>query len=68
MSELTDKQIIDSMLESTTVKEWNDKRAEVKEIRSAEWIATYLDASGIINKSNINKKKEQNENQNYLNN
>lgn len=56
MKNLTDKEIIDLILSSNTVEEWNDQRELIKSIRSNEWVAINIDQKGLIHKSKIPKK------------
>jgi len=50
---IIDEQIIEDILSSITVKEWNTKREKVKQIRNQQWISTNLDMSGLIIQSQI---------------
>lgn len=56
----SDQQIIELMLQSKTINEWNENRELIKTIRTSTWIGVHLDASGLINQSNINKKQTTN--------
>jgi hypothetical protein len=45
---VSDNDIRHTMCESKTVHEWNERREDVKEIRSIPWISRNLDQSGLI--------------------
>lgn len=49
--ESTDQELIDFMKESTTVNDWNERRKQLKKLRSQEWISTNLDCTGLIVKT-----------------
>ena len=49
----TDKDIIDFMKESKSVKDWNSRRDQVKSLRDQSWITINLDASKLIVTLNI---------------
>lgn len=54
---MNDKHILNYLKESKTVKEWNERREEVKSkgMRSNEWITKNVDAAGLIRESKIPK-------------
>lgn len=52
---MTDKEIVDLMLSSTTIQEWNSNRESIKKIRDNNWIGINIDAAELINKSNLPK-------------
>ena len=50
---ITDQEILDLMVKSITVQEWNKNREAVKLVRDENWIGRYIDASGLIGKTSI---------------
>lgn len=53
MNIITDKEIINDMINSKTIKEWNSNRDYVKFHRSNEWISVNIDSALLISKSQI---------------
>lgn len=51
--EITDQKIIDLMLTSKNIKEWNENRESAKALRSTEWISQNIDSALLIRKTQI---------------
>lgn len=50
-----DEKLVELMLSSTTVQEWNENRETAKEIRDTQWISKNIDSALLIHKSKITK-------------
>lgn len=51
--EITDQTIIDLMLTSKNIKEWNENRESAKALRSTEWVSQNIDSALLIKKTEI---------------
>jgi hypothetical protein len=48
-----DQKIIDLMLSSKNIKEWNENRESAKALRDNEWISKNIDSALLIRKTQI---------------
>jgi hypothetical protein len=48
-----DQKLIDLMLTSKNIKEWNENRESAKALRSTEWISQNIDSALLIKKTEI---------------
>lgn len=53
----TDNEIFDYMKASKTIKEWNERRESVKDIKGSNWVGLHIDSKGLIGKTTINNGK-----------
>lgn len=51
--EITDQTIIDLMLTSKNIKEWNENRESAKALRNTEWVSQNIDSALLIKKTEI---------------
>jgi hypothetical protein len=53
LQHIADKLIIELMLTSETIQQWNENRESAKVLRDAEWISTNIDAANLIARTKI---------------
>lgn len=49
----TDVELIDLMISSKTIQEWNSNRESIKAFRDNQWIGKNIDAGNLIAKTTI---------------
>lgn len=50
---IVDEYLLDEMLSSETIEEWNSNRELAKRHRPMSWVSQHIDASGLIGKTKI---------------